>query len=353
MAMDQEIHELQPVTQMAMLDVSSVRDSGMQALVLLARSLGWNVLQKHNNPVVVTSPEGIQKRLPTNTSVRQSVFQTTLSGIILHSSLEPTMELVEQIIRSVKPNREQANRLRLAVGETPQQHRERIEQHEAPVPEPRNTPLTQTPVITWEDPPTEATDTPVPAASPRVRLAGSAPGRPYGGGDHGEIVDQHAFVARSRQRRKDGSYYVYDSESSDERTWSDGFVDYVCKVCHGGFASAKAVGSHRQVHIKNGEVQHRSQTEVMSGSLRTVTPATPVAATPPEEPEVVEVVEVDADEALTTDAVDVLQQIRDLVMPNVISELDRLHAENNFLRERNEKLTSDLQALKSLIGELG
>ena len=59
-------------------ELTGVRDAGMQSLILLAVSLGWNVMKKHNTPVVITARDGMQKRLPTNTSIRMSVFQTAL-----------------------------------------------------------------------------------------------------------------------------------------------------------------------------------------------------------------------------------------------------------------------------------
>jgi len=99
-------------------DVSMVRDPGMQALIILARSLGWNMMHKPNQPVVITARNGTQKRIPTNTSIRISVFQTTLASILLHSEeMTATIELVDQIIRLTKVDQDHARRLRAAMHE--------------------------------------------------------------------------------------------------------------------------------------------------------------------------------------------------------------------------------------------
>jgi len=99
-------------------DVSMVRDPGMQALIILARSLGWNMMHKNQQPVVITARNGTQKRIPTNTSIRISVFQTTLASIILHSEdTVPTIELVDAIIRLTKLDHDHARRMRAAVHE--------------------------------------------------------------------------------------------------------------------------------------------------------------------------------------------------------------------------------------------
>ena len=121
------LEEPTPINHITPVDVTGVRDPGMQSLIMLATSLGWNVMQKHNQPAVITARDGMQKRLPTNTSIRMSVFQTALSSIMAHTyDVEPTIELIDEIIKITKPSQDHARRLRLAVGETPAQHRERL-----------------------------------------------------------------------------------------------------------------------------------------------------------------------------------------------------------------------------------
>ena len=77
---------------------------------------------------MLTARDGTQKRLPTDTSCKLSVFQTALSTIMVHTedNMIPTVELMDAIIDETKPDRDHARRLRLAVGETPAEHRERL-----------------------------------------------------------------------------------------------------------------------------------------------------------------------------------------------------------------------------------
>ena len=124
MAMD----ETHFVTQIHPLDVGGVRDPGVASLMLLAASLGWNVLRKQHQPVKLSARNGTQKRLATDSSCKLSVFQTTLSTIMVHTEADivPTVELMDAIIAETKVDREHARRLRLAVGETPAEHRQRL-----------------------------------------------------------------------------------------------------------------------------------------------------------------------------------------------------------------------------------
>ena len=270
-----EQETLEPVRDMVLIDVSGVRDSGMQALVLLARSLDWNVHQKVNNPVILTSRSGVQRRIPTNTSIRMSVFQTHLSSIMLHSTLEATPELMEKIIKSVKPNREQANRLREAVGMSVQEHRRQSEEPIPPAAEPGNQPLVQTIEIQWEEPPMTETNRTI--ELPRVPYKGTTPlanstlapkgGLPADGNEHGEVVKRGPFIATVHSNDSSGGY-VYESQSSFERIWSDGYYDYECMICTAAYPSAKGVGSHRQVHVKYDGAEGLVQAEVIKASKR-------------------------------------------------------------------------------------
>jgi len=120
------------VTTPALVEVTGIRDRSMQALVILAVTFGWNVLQKPNQPVVITSRGGFQKRLPTDTSIRMSVFQTALASILLYSEpYKPTPELMEAIIDCTKVDVEHARRLRLIVGESDAVLAERVKNTQA------------------------------------------------------------------------------------------------------------------------------------------------------------------------------------------------------------------------------
>ena len=109
------------------IDVSMVRDPGMKALIILAVSLGWNAHHKLGQPVVITARDGFQKRLPTNTSIRMSVFQTTLAAILFYSaSTKATPELMEAIIKMTKLDAEHARRMRTSLGDTDVELNDRI-----------------------------------------------------------------------------------------------------------------------------------------------------------------------------------------------------------------------------------
>jgi hypothetical protein len=206
---------------------------------MLAASLGWNVIQKINNPIALVSRDGTQRRLPTNTSVRMSVFQSALSQIMVHTEgWEATPELIDAIVKETKVDRDHERRLRLAIGESPAEHKARLANERAA--EQKRVPdehLTQTPPeITGMGLPEE--------------LVSFEP--PADGQKHGALMSREPFMAHHQTGR--GRTHIYESDSSYERVWQDGYKDYECRICGKVFRAAKGAGSHRQVHLKSGEI---------------------------------------------------------------------------------------------------
>lgn len=330
--MDPENSDRLPEVKAAkLLDVSIVQDDGMKALLLLANSLGWNIHHKHNQPVVITSRAGIQRRLPTTTQVRASYFQSNLSAIVLHSTLEPTIELMESIIGIIKPNQDIARRLRLAVGESPQQHRERLMNAEIDPEELLMTPA-ETVVITWDEPP---------PVVEKVRSTNTHPSKAIGtdgpadGQGHGAVKSVEPFLAKAHIHGSKAM--AYESESAKLRTWTDGYQDFVCTICGKAYRTSKGVGSHRQVHIRAGEAapvdrgvrSHGDRLisiEPWEKGTRASSPRTPQ----PEPP--------------VSDAEAVLDQIRSIVLG---PQWDALKLRVLEYEEENEKLKAELAKLQA------
>jgi hypothetical protein len=188
-------------------DTSEVRDDGMKCLVLLARSLGWNIAKRPNRPIVITSRDGHHMQIPTTTSVRASVFQSTLLGIEHHTvDREPSDELIEEIIKTVKPNREIARRLRLSVGTDREHHAEAV---------------------------------PLGGVEPPVPL------RP--------VDDVPYVVTETTAKAHTSGGKTYDSRVATERQWSDGRTDFKCTLCDYEGATLMAVSGHFKVHVQRGE----------------------------------------------------------------------------------------------------
>lgn len=224
------------VTQITPVDLTAVRDPGIRALVLLAVSLGWNAIQKVNNPIALVARDGIQRRLPTNTSIRMSVFQTALSSIIAHTEDRiATPELIDVIIHETKVDRDHARRLRLAIGETAEEHRQRLANDK--VAEQRRQ---------SEEHLTQQVEVPVEDDVETEIVAG-----PVDGGDHGQLMSRAPFMAH---HQSDGTKtHIYQSDTSYERVWGDRYIDYECMNCGKAYASPKGVGAHSQVHTRSGE----------------------------------------------------------------------------------------------------
>ena len=101
-------------------DTTGVRDIGVRAVIDLAVSLGWNVVLKTGNPCTVIAKDGARLRMPTDTTIRDSVFQGYLSTIMSHSTEHtPTVELMDSLIAVHKKlSDSHKQKLRMAVGET-------------------------------------------------------------------------------------------------------------------------------------------------------------------------------------------------------------------------------------------
>jgi hypothetical protein len=353
------------VTHPIPIDVSSVRDTGMQALITLAHSLGWNVHQKRNQPVVITARDGVQKRLPTNTSIRMGVFQSALSTIMVHSEDPvPSIELMDGIIDMIKVSTDHARRLRLAVGESPTQHRERVLAIENEAQGPREPqPLTQR----IEIPEPEPEDVAAGAATDDEGIDYTA--EPAADdGKHGKVISVDDFLA-VRQVHS-GRADTYISDTSFVRTWEDGYVDYVCQECGKAYLTPKGVGSHSQVHSRRRDIKEPAWMRAKSAG-RIVRPEPEPAALewvePPGEDDRAERFEETKQWALTEHAEtlhrlgegapDVLGQIVALVTPELVAEIAELRAKNEILALENERLGAerdqlqkDWTALKDLIG---
>ena len=358
--MDSEELLPEPVTALSLLDVSMVKDPGMQAILLLARSLDWNVLQKPGNPVVITSREGITRRVPTNTSVRASLFQTLVSSVILHSSLEPSTELIEKIIKAVKPNHDQARRLRLAIGEEPSIHAERLENatsNQVDV-EDDKPPLEETIELEWAEPPADQTAKLGPRP-PSVRTFGPADHQ-----DHGKLLKERTHLAKSSlHKQKNGVYRTnaYESNTSNERLWEDGYVDFTCKICGLAFMTSRGVGSHKQQHIKEGIVEADSQRERIKATGINI----PVDELWGERPPTLKKAEPEPEaepnhSVIDEDAIILLQGIKAMLFPEIerntaelMAVVDQLRQENEELRTKYTKVSGDLRALRELIGGMG
>jgi hypothetical protein len=318
-----------------LLDVSAVRDNGSKALILLARSLKWNVFQRHNSPVVITAHDGTQRRIPSDSGLRIGVFQGHLSAIISHSEeFTPTIELMDHIIQVVKPNTDQARRMRLAMGESPQQHRERMSAHDAGAAEERDRELTSRVELTDEQlrmlEQVQEAEEAAEAAREEFEMAEEVEEATHPVG-----IAQIVSSGPARARTANG--WSYDSKIALRREWSDGTVDFICQApgCDYTHRSLLGVSGHWKWHVKRGEVDP-------SGHAPR---STEDGLIPPDKA---------AEKVVTRrSARMILDDVRTLVGMDdskLQAENDRLKAEVARLREENRTLTADWEALQDLLG---
>jgi hypothetical protein len=357
--MDEDIELFEFIRRPMPLDVTVIKDPGMKSLVHLAVSLGWNVHQKRGQPVVITARDGTQKRLPTNTSIRMSVFQSALSTIMVHTEPEkiPTIELIEDIISQHKPSVEHQRRLRLAVGESPTQHRERVAAIEAEAKGPREPqPLTTRLEITGD---VEGLIDEVLDEHFRQVLEeeDAAPAAQEGEmtyiaadkAQHGRVVSRLPY--RAVRNHSGQVRTTYESDTSFERRWSeDDYVDYECQECGSAFSTPKGVGSHSQNHLQHPKPAWRRQSATIVKEY--VEPETEAALEweepPADEPPLQEGMRVFEPVPPDAGAGTILQGVIALVAPELIAEIRALKEENQQLREQLAEVEGEFDAFVEL-----
>ena len=183
------------VTDMVPYDLSGIRDPGMQALISLATACKWNVMRKPNKPIILTARDGVRLSMPTNTSIRFSVFLQRLNAIARHSqTVVITSVLIEKIIAATKVDSSHARAMRNIVGVPPQEIQE-VEEEEQ---------LEEEPSVLLREP-------------------------------------------------------VYQNSASIKRTWTNNDVDFECTYCGAVFPSVQACNGHYSGHVRRGETTEPPQ----------------------------------------------------------------------------------------------
>jgi len=320
------------VSKLTPFDTTGVKDVGVRAIISLAVSLGWNVVLKPHNPCTLIAKDGARLRVPTDTSVNDGVFQGYLSTIMSHSvEHTPTVELMDSVIAvNKKLSESHQRRLRLAVGETAKQHRERMNAYKEGAREmAQGDHLTQRIEIPKIDP-MPLTDAEWKPFAEAVGI--EEPTQPVG---KPEIVSEKPFTARAQRG------WSYPSPGVLERIWSDGHKDYRCVSCPYTGKTPAAIGGHRKIH----RLPKPDVPAEVANRVREDVPPT-IIHKPKEAP----VPDQQAVEALvSTHPAKILDQIRYLVAQPLVQSNSDLAAENAQLRAENKKLKDDWAALQSLL----
>ena len=172
------------------------------------------------------------------------------------------------------------------------------------------------------------------------------PRNPADGEEHGELVSRETTRAHySGGGNSNSPGYTYESVTSFTRIWEDGYTDYECQVCGMAKASPRAVASHRQVHIKAGEVERdmRFVPESTRGRRKNraelrIEKMEFVDELPPdlEEQEQQLVEAIISGEPETSDADEIVAAIIRLVLPGLLTDQDAVI--NALTVERDEAL---------------
>jgi len=299
------------------IDTTHIKDPGLRALVLLAYSLGWNVNQGLHRPIYLINREtGVRVVIPTDTAIKASVFQANLSKIMTYSTdFTPTIELIDKIIAATKPNQDVENRLRLALGETAKQHRDRAANLESETPD-LSTELTQRIEIPMTFEPVGAPPTAVEATTATHSMGSELIREPK------LLIQSDPVMTASGEHRM-----------AISRLWNDGSVTYKCKFCDYESDSLSRLTGHGNAHVK-GPRTRRSKAQ-MAADAKAETKAAP---------RVVKVAPVERDSD------DIIAKITDLVAPDLLADYRKLEEQYFKLKADHDELQANLDALQDLIG---
>lgn len=317
------------VTTIKPVDVHDVQDQGCKAIILLAASLGWSAAKSPGPMHLVSPDDGMLVRVPTNTSIRMSLWRSCLNSVLRHSTSHvPTLELVEAIAKATKMSKSHLSRMSSLVA------------NGAP-------PETEPSIELGVEPPP-------PEVAVDLEAAELEPAK------------KEAYVVRLGAKVGGGARN-YVSPNVEVWTWADGTQSLHCKFCGLQFSTAVGVANHASQ-------RHRGQTQEgflepgrMTPTVMAPTPYKPreekEEPVPEPEPEMVVLPPLpDPDEPKPDDwdveEVDLLQQIIDVLWPSVSEKVRAAHAERDQAIEerdaaiaRAEKAETYIQTLRELLNE--
>lgn len=255
---EEQIENATPIYKLTPIDVSGVDGHEVRALLRLAVSMGWNVSQRADSPAVITARDGVQRRFPTNSGLRMSVFQSFLRAIMYHAlDKQMTPELVEEVIASEKLSKDHQRYLRLAASEWAE--RRMLPDPEPPAkerrePEPHLTQRIEIPMAKPEPEPEPQPATAVAGHDVPPLELGSAGWEmaPSKGLDLSTLERRPALVLMGQKKRGSGISQQYISPIMDEITLPSGEVTRICKICD-FTGTTQRIASHYQWHVRRGE----------------------------------------------------------------------------------------------------
>ena len=288
------------------LDVSDIQDKGMKALALLASNLGWTRANARGM-AIFHAPNQHELRLPTNTSIRMSVYQSRLNAIMTHSTEVPTSKLVQEIIDKVKPSATHTQRLRAVVP---------VEQLELPVEEP--TAEAEWVVLQAEQ---------FHQAQPEEFALVDGPATPVATTpvvEPEQPVHKEPYIVRYGRK---GGQSLYRSNFIEVWTWPDGHQTLNCPWCGRSFETANGVAIHARSEHPDLIPERRS--EWVQGVEATFTPGR-------------------YQDRKISEAEAMVEMIREIV-GNDEAAIKEIEADRDHWKQRAEKAEGDLQALRELL----
>lgn len=316
------------VDQLKPVDLSNIADKGMQGIVLLGVSLGWNLIQRRGAPAQLKSRQGITRNIPTDTGVRQAVFWSVLANVLAHSEGRlPTSGLIDRIVKQTGMSKAHAqvlhSKVELLEGRDPNTLEPIEEEEEEPE-------MTEEEKWAWLN--QAVADNPPPEEPPTPPVV------------EGEFAPTER-VEKTLNFGKAGEQYV--SEIMDtiiRQLVPDGEdqITYRCKVCGLEFETKRGVGAHWQVHVKAGEAKATAQNKrVVVNKVENYVPTEVHARRDSRELERLRKLKRDMEAILGGDMIEEYSRL-----------LSAAKQENERLKARNDSLERSLNTLHELLGEI-
>jgi len=316
-----------------LIDVSFIEDPGMRAVVVLAASLEWNVVVKQSRPVTLISRDGFKHVIPTETSIKFNVFRNRVNATITHSlTAQPTLELMEHLIKQFKLGPSHARVFRAAVGEGVMDDVVSVDDPDEGLPEPE---LGADVELVPEPGPAPALDRDEEATTPVVEPFSERVEPTLSTTKGGDQYESPIMETVIRQLVKDG----------------DDQITYRCIICGLEFETKRGVGGHYGRHVAAGEAEGTSK--MKKPVVNKIPDYVPTEVHAPKGTEAAELRRLRTILSEVQRAVG-MDQIKDAERRVMVAQRKQAEAEaaRDVANARAERLAGDLRSLRELIGGL-
>jgi hypothetical protein len=344
------------ITTITPADVRGWRHGDAQFLMMLSGACGWTARLGTNKGAQLHSKSGESMLIPDNTGLKMGVFRSWASKIVTHAERKPTAKAVFELMEEAKLDPSHRRVAWEATG---------MEAYAPPAPgaaqaapsSDRYKVMSQGKTVFTSDDPAAAValaEESVTAESGPFKVIEIANGKLFATIDYApKAAGERTVVRIVPMTLANGNL----SHSTNERTWSDGSLDFVCSHDGCDFSatdSSMKVAAHYRKHTKDRSKWRKFGLPPKTGNQPAPAPAAPAEFTPMAVSGGGSHVEREVALDQTVGSLDVSAQLKldrivEIVAPGMRAEIASLKAEVAEATKRAETAESKLETLRGLL----